>query len=386
MNIQQSSVRKRLDPRREPYWRALEPGLYVGFRKMAEGDGSNGTWLARWRDPESGKQHWHPIGAVIEKDYATASAEAVTWQVQCRQGVTRAGTVKAALAAYVADCAIVKGGANAADARYCCASIYGDSATAYGRTFGAIRLDKLRVLDVKNFRDALLDGRSKATCNRIMHRIKAGLNFAHRNQMVASDNAWKLVPAYPNADKRREIYLTVTQRRAILKQCSPALADFLTAIMHTGARAGEVARATVGDYSRKDKTLRLVNRKGRGGAERVRHVGLTAAAVELIEAHARLRMPALPLLVNDQGREWNGKHWAASLRDAVTAARKAGADLPRGRIVATCLRHSTITDLVAGGINPGDVARLAGTSIAMIERNYFQGRDTSAIREAIRVV
>jgi integrase len=118
----------------------------------------------------------------------------------------------------------------------------------------------------------------------------------------------------------------------------------------------------------------------------VRHVGLTAAAVELLEAHARLRMPALPLLVNDQGREWNGKHWAASLREAVTAARKAGADLPRGRIVATCLRHSTITDLVAGGINPGDVARLAGTSIAMIERNYFQGRDTSTIREAIRVV
>jgi integrase len=306
--------------------------------------------------------------------------------VQCRQGVTRAETVKAALAAYVADCATVKGKANAADARYCCASICGDSATAYGRTFGAIRLDKLRVLDVKNFRDALLDGRSKATVNRIMHRVKAGLNYAHRNQMAASDNAWKLVPAYPNADKRREIYLTVPHRRAILKQCSAPLADFLTAIMHTGARAGEIARATVGDYGRRDRTLRLVNHKGRGGEPRVRHVGLTDQAVALIEKHAKLRMPGLPLFENECGRPWNSKHWSEQLREAVAATRKTGVELPAGRIVATCLRHSTITDWVRAGMNPGDVARTVGTSITKIDSNYFQGRDTSAIREAIRVV
>jgi hypothetical protein len=87
MNIQKAGFRAKLKPRREPYWRELEQGFYIGFRKVST---EGGTWMARWRDPETRKQHWHRLGKVAVLKYASAAAEAARWRAQCRQGVTRA--------------------------------------------------------------------------------------------------------------------------------------------------------------------------------------------------------------------------------------------------------------------------------------------------------
>src|SRR5438876_3935707 len=40
------SARLRLPPRAKPYWRVIEQGLHVGYRRRATG----GTWIARRRD------------------------------------------------------------------------------------------------------------------------------------------------------------------------------------------------------------------------------------------------------------------------------------------------------------------------------------------------
>jgi site-specific recombinase XerD len=45
------------------------------------------------------------------------------------------------------------------------------------------------------------------------------------------------------------------------------------------------------------------------------------------------------------------------------------ADLPE-HVTAYSLRHSVITDLIAEGLDVLTVARLSGTSIAMIEKHY----------------
>jgi integrase len=203
--------------------------------------------------------------------------------------------------------------------------------------------------------------------------------------MVASDAAWKLVSNYPSTDRKRQIYLTVKQRRAILKECSTALRDFLTIMAMCGARSGEIARAKVADYSRKDKTLRLVDYKNRKGEPRVRYIGLTDDAAVLVERHARLRIPTLPLFVNEFDREWNTKHWTLKFREAVQAARDAGVSIPNNT-VPTCLRHSTITDWVNAGMTPGDVARTVGTSIVKIESNDYKGRETTSICAGIQVI
>ena len=64
------------------------------------------------------------------------------------------------------------------------------------------------------------------------------------------------------------------------------------------------------------------------------------------------------------GRAWNKDAWKHPIKDAARAA-----SLPAS-VTAYTLRHSTITDLVVGGLDLLTVAQISGTSVRMIERHY----------------
>jgi site-specific recombinase XerD len=71
-----------------------------------------------------------------------------------------------------------------------------------------------------------------------------------------------------------------------------------------------------------------------------------------------------PLLARENGEAWTRYYW----RDLLQVARKAaglGDD-----VVMYSLRHCAITEMIVSGIDPLSVARLAGTSIAMIQNHY----------------
>ena len=113
--LQKVSVRKALQPRREPYWAApLARGKYIGLRKI---DAERATWIARLRD-DAGRQAYHSIGYatdVLEFDQAKAAAEA--WFKTRESGVTdQVVTVADACRAYVEDRRREKGDATAHDA------------------------------------------------------------------------------------------------------------------------------------------------------------------------------------------------------------------------------------------------------------------------------
>lgn len=56
--------------------------------------------------------------------------------------------------------------------------------------------------------------------------------------------------------------------------------------------------------------------------------------------------------------------WAVLISKAAAVAK-----LPDGTCAYT-LRHSVITDMLVGGIDPLTVARMAGTSLVMIQKHY----------------
>jgi hypothetical protein len=70
-----------------------------------------------------------------------------------------------------------------------------------------------------------------------------------------------------------------------------------------------------------------------------------------------------PIPTAFEGR-WRSYDWGDMVRAAVTAA-----DLPAATVLYT-LRHSWITTALTSGMGTLDVARLAGTSLLMIERHY----------------
>ena len=100
------------------------------------------------------------------------------------------------------------------------------------------------------------------------------------------------------------------------------------------------------------------------GKTEPRKVPLAGAALEHFKACAKDKLPAALLISRADGSQWKKADWNDAIKDAAKKAK-----LP----AATCaytIRHSVITDLVTGGCDLFTVAKLAGTSVAMIQSNY----------------
>src|SRR5690606_40214058 len=60
--------------------------------------------------------------------------------------------------------------------------------------------------------------------------------------------AWSKVKPEAGADRRRDLYLTREQRRALLDACADGLRDLVECVILTGCRAGDPARMRRSDY------------------------------------------------------------------------------------------------------------------------------------------
>jgi integrase len=345
------SIRKGLEPRREPYWGApLGRGRVLGFRKIGAQEGS---WIARMRD-ETGRKVYRSLGLVSPAlDYEQARDRALEWFRSVEAGVVNVEvTVQKACESYVIDREREKGKATAQDAKK------RFERTVYDTPFAAIALSKLRTPRIKEWRDGLK--LSKGSSNRTLTALKAALNLAVTNRQVSPVLAreWGDVKAYPNATKRRTLFLDLAQRRKLLEVSEGALHDLLEAAALTGARAGELVNATRAQF---DERLKSMTFKGKTGT---RTIPLSDAAVTLFKKLSKDKLPGAFLLTRPDGKQWAHSDWDELVRDAAKAAK-----LPAGVCLYT-LRHSYISQAISDGLTTLDVARLCGTSVGMIDKNY----------------
>jgi len=240
--------------------------------------------------------------------------------------------------------------------------------TVYGTAFGRLRLSVLRAPQLREWRDQLrgYDGKSlaPAAANRTLTALKAALNFAVYEGIAPDNLAGELrrVRPLPGGRQRRELYLDLHQRRALLRAANGSVRDLLEAVALTGARAGELVCATVSQF---DPRTRAMTFRGKTGE---RTVPLSPAAVALFKRLAANRASEARLFVRDDGTPWPHSGWDALVRDAARAA-----TLPAQPGSGTCLytlRHSFITEALLGGLSTLEVARLVGTSVTMIEKHY----------------
>lgn len=357
MNITTKTDRQKLLPRREPYWKRVRKGCYVGFRKLASGEG---TWIARWRD-DTGKQHYRAMGEFSEYDDAVKAA--IPWFNQNEGGTNpKATTIETACRDYLAHLRTHKSESSAKDAegRF--------NRLIFGQSIARIELDKLRTTHLRNWLNSQLDDadeddpedlrRAKDSANRNLASFKAALNFALKSHLVATDTAWKTVTPFPRSSKRRERFLTLDERRRLLDACPDDLRQLVQALLLTGARPGEIAAATVGDFDKRVGTLALEGKTGR------RLVSLSSAAIEFFANVARNKIGNAPLVARADGSVWHKDAWKKVFGRAVTAAQ-----LPDD-VVLYAIRHTAISEMIASGIDSFIVARLAGTSTTMIDKHY----------------
>ena len=381
-NIKSKSGRLALPASPEPYWECIEMGLYIGYRKLKKGEG---TWIARRIESITNKKKQHALGTYLDdgKDRAfdNARRDAAAWGSAMANGVlNKAATVSDACKSYVEFLLNNKSKACADDAKGRFTRL------VYDDKIGRIQLLKLRTSDVESWlyaqapHDEAEDEddlrRSRDTANRNLSSLKAALNRAMKNKLVATDAGWKTVSAYKDVGRRRTDYLDKKQRQDLIKACSDDLAALVKAMLLTGARPGELAKLTVSNF---DKTQSSVEFNGKTG---FRIATLSDTAHSLFTEQSKNKLPTAPLLSQENGSSWDKDAWKKCYK---TAAKKA--KLPSSVVMYT-LRHVAISEMIMGNMDSLFVAKLSGTSVAMIEKHYghLRHRETRAKLNALDMI
>ena len=261
------TARLKLAVRREPYWRTIQEGRAIGYRRLA---GKAGRWIGRHYDPAGGRQY-RAFGSAddyMEADgldtltFAQAQTRALDWF----RDLARAGgkvdapvTVAEAAEHYLADY-----------------RARGGKALRYMETtFNAHILPKLGDKKLAELTPALIRGwhralatapprlrtslaatqpnvrelnpddvdahrARRATANGILTMLKAALNLAYREGKVASDDAWRRVRPFQKVAAARVRYLSDGEAARLVNACPPDLRALVTAALLTGCRYAEL--------------------------------------------------------------------------------------------------------------------------------------------------
>ena len=384
-----------LAPRTSPYYAApVAAGLYLGVRRLPDG----GSWVGRYR-PANGETAHRTLGTVAglgsapaddAMDHAEASAALLEWLQEIKTGrpVSSGLTTVADVAfSYLEDLRMEGEDANAddAEARLRLHLLGRPEAPKRYRAKHAKAVaphplarrpvDEVTRLELKAWKGGLrkADGQkpAPATVNRNIAALIAALNYGAANGMVNPSRSveWEAALKKSDTGNRRELYLDRNERRALIKAAhceSDEFGALVEAATYTGARFGELRDATVADFDARQRVLRVDGKTG------PRPVPLSDEAVALFTRVAKGKAKADALLPNPEGNPWkNSEHDRPMTRAAELAK------LPEETCLYT-LRHSWITQALIGQKVGKDVvrfsvltvARMVGTSAAMIDKHY----------------
>lgn len=395
------TARLKLAPRREPYWRSIQEGRAIGYRRAA--GGRAGTWIARHYDPSAGRTY-AALGSaddLMEADggstlnFSQAQARAQEWfgEIERSAGrTTKPITVAEAMEAYFADY-LARGGKAERDLR---ATIKAHILPAFGNKLVA----DLTLASIKGWHHALAmaparlrtgvkarkansrkaleaDARRarRSSANRILTVLKAALNLAYREGHVASDEAWRRVQPFAKVDAARVRYLADDEAARLANACAPDFRNLVIAALLTGCRYGELCKARVGDFDADRAVLHV--REAKAGKPRV--VVLTDEAVRHFAALAMGAPSSALLLARADGGPWGASHQFRPLREACVAARIAPA------VSFHILRHTFASRLAMRKVPMSVIASALGNSESICAKHYAHlapGYVADTIRDA----
>jgi integrase len=389
------SARAKLPVRDSPYWVSLAPGCALGYRKGPKG----GVWLAKLvRNGIRQQTTLGPADDVLDPDgvlaisYADAQTKARDWFATLARPEKPAGpyTVRDAVTDYL-DWFIATGRKSIKETEASVGAFIlpqlGDddvSSLTPARLRNwhmdiAAASPRLRTKPGKkqNVRDTARDPeaprRRRATANRILTVLKAALNHAWREGKVASDDAWRRVAPFREADAARVRYLDRDECRRLVNVSAQPLRTIVRGALHTGARYSELARMHVADFDRDSGTVLVRTSK----AGKVRHIELTAEGLEFFQEITAGRAGS-EFLFHRGGGAWGKSHQQRPLADACQAAKINPA------ASFHTLRHTYASLMVMDAVPLMVVAHNLGHADTRMVEKHYGHLSTSYVREAIR--
>jgi integrase len=387
----------------KPYWRVLDQGLHLGYRRRATG----GSWIAR-RRLDSGQYRESVIALADDLqdadgaevlDFSQAQAAARRWwldEQRSEQGLGRARrgpyTVKQACDDYLED--YRRRGGRAVDT----------IGYAFGGhvlpNLGPIAVSKLTARQLQDWHRSLAEMPRRlrtrpgapqryakfdvndpeavrvrrATANRVLTYLKTALNLAWRNGLVPLDDAWRRVAPFRNADAPVIRYLTIDEITRLLNASQGGFRDLVHAGLLTGCRYGELCRLKVADYNAEVGTVTV--RIGKGG--KARHVTLAEEGTELFERLAAGQSAQDWILRREDGSPW-GKSQQKRLMDAACSQASISP-----RVSFHVLRHTHASHLAMAGVPMAFIAHQLGHADTRMTERHYAHLAPNHVAQAIR--
>lgn len=382
------TVRLKLAPRAEPYWRNIQEGRAVGYRRLP--GGKAGTWVARHYDPGEGRQY-RALGTaddMLDADgagtltFAQAQNKARDWFKEIERSAGRVVepiTVREAVAAYLTSYRARGGKAEYDLSTTIDAHILpelGDKlvsrltysalsewhrrlASSPARLRTKVTAKKPNVRKIDNNDE---NGRRarRSTANRVLSVFKAILNLAFRDGRAPSDDAWRRVKPFNKVDVPRIRYLADEESRRLVNGCPTDLRALVTAALLTGCRYAELAALCTSDFDPDTATLHI--RQSKVG--KARTVPLTDDAARFFTGTATGKASTALLLPRENGATWGKSHQFRPVREACAAAKIAPA------ISFHILRHTFASRLARQRVPMAVIASALGNSEAICAKHY----------------
>ena len=215
--------------------------------------------------------------------------------------------------------------------------------------------------------------RRRASANRVLTVLKAGLNYAFREGYVDDDTAWRRVKPFHNVDAPRVRFLSVTEAKRLVNCCDSDLRQLVRGALLTGARYGELTGLRVEDYDADAGTIYIRDSK----SGRPRDIPLNDEGQDFFEEVTAGRAGSETLFVRDNGEAWGKNHQARQLKDAAAKAKLDGVSFH-------ILRHTYGSFLAAKGVPLQIIAAALGHADTRTTEKHYAHIRPDHVADAIR--
>jgi integrase len=396
--LETRAARSRLEARGKPYYRSIDGGLHLGYRRSR---GGAGKWVVRLY---AGGQTYVVQTIASADDLSDANGADVLSFAQAQNkarvlrdersrsaaGIAGPYTVTDAMRDYIA---FLEGNRKTAnDVRYRFAAFI-------EHPLGKIEVAALKAGKIRDWLAGLAKSaprvrtargceqryrkighdddakrRRKASANRNWTVLRAALNLAFREGLVSSDAEWRRVKPFEKVTAARIHYLKVAEAKRLIHACEPDFRRLVQAALETGCRYGELCRLKVKDFNPDAGTVDIhVSKTGKP-----RHVVLTDEGQAFFRQICAGRGGGEIMLVKAGGGPRLRSHQDKPMAQAVRRARISPP------ISFHALRHTWASLAVMNGIPLLVVSRNLGhVDTKMVEQHYGH-LAPSYIADAIR--
>lgn len=234
----------------------------------------------------------------------------------------------------------------------------------------------------------------RATANRILTVLKAVLNKAFEDNLVADNVEWRKVRPFGKVDEARIRFLSDAEATRLINACPTDLRTLVRGALLTGARYRELATLRAQDFHHKSRQLYFRPSK----SDRARHVPLNDEGVALFKRLVAGKTTDALVFRKKDGTEWGKNHHVRPLRTACAVAKV------RPVVRFHELRHTYASHLAQASIDLLTISKLLGhADIRITSRHYahladrtlsaavtklpsFLGDSASALKESLEQV